>query len=172
MFEHLQKTCHLIVITAAKPRGRLVRFLIAAERPYSCLCTSVDPDSPQKQAQLTKMVFDPMLQLKIKQIKWEKEKQQVMKELRRGLFWCAFRWLEDWRCLPQYVRHVCFGRRYLWLAQVTLPKFIMSVWPVFSDEIQPAGYPDPIKGCSQVSFSEPQKEKLPLRTHSHCPPYQ
>lgn len=48
MFEHLQKTCHLIVITAAKPRGRLVRFLIAAERPHSCLCTSVNPDSPQK----------------------------------------------------------------------------------------------------------------------------
>lgn len=43
-------------------------------------------------------------------------------------------------------------------AQVTLPKFIMSVWPVFSDEIQPAGYPDPIKGSSQVSFSEPEKE--------------
>lgn len=34
----------------------------------------------------------------------------------------------------------------------------MSVWPVFTDEIQPAGYPDPIKGSSQVSFSEPEKE--------------
>lgn len=34
----------------------------------------------------------------------------------------------------------------------------MSVWPVFSDEIQPAGYPDLIKGSSEVGFSEAEKE--------------
>lgn len=62
--------------------------------------------------------------------------------------------------------HVFSGKRYRLLAQVTPLKFIMTVWPVFSDEMQPAGYSDLIKERrSEVGFNEALK-KAPT-THAH-----
>lgn len=145
VLEHLQKT-YLIVITVVKPWGRLVRFLKAAERPHSCLCTSVQPDLLQKEAQYRKMVFDSILF----QVK-KKQKAYDCLDVRPGdwRIGAAWRSMSGMFVLEEDISD---------LHRSPCRSLLCLVWPVLSDEIQPAGYPDPIKGSSQVSFSEPEKE--------------